>query len=124
MRQIAENRTRKINRQITAASRKHLEWLRVDLLEVWAAPCFDVDAYARIRGQIRLIIDTVRQANDPLSRAVLSSSRRRKTRRRRQSALLTSSSIAEAEERYRASSTRMKLMPALDPAPRNSSPAP
>lgn len=124
MRQIAENRTRKINGQLSAAWRRHLEWLRVDLLQVWAAPCFDVDAYARIRYQIRLIIDTAREAGDPLSCAVLTSPRRRKRRQRRRIAPLTSSSIAAPEDRYRAPATRMTPMPPPDPAPRNSSAAP
>lgn len=46
---------------------EHLERLRVDLLQVWAASCFDVDAYARIRHRIRLLIDTARKARDPPS---------------------------------------------------------
>jgi hypothetical protein len=124
MRQIAENRTHKIDGQMIAAWRRHLEWLRVDLLQIWAAPSFDVDAYARIRYQIRLVIDTARNAGDPMSFAVLSSPRRRKGRQRRRGALLTSSSIAAPDDRHRASATPMKLMPPADPASRNSSTAP
>jgi hypothetical protein len=107
-----------------AARRKHLEWLRLDLLRVWAAPCFDVDAYARIHYQIRLAIDTARKAGDPLSFAVLSSTGRRSRRRQRPGAPLTWSSIAAPEHRYRAPATRMKLMPPAEPAAPNSSAAP
>jgi hypothetical protein len=124
MRQLAENRTHKIDGQTGATWRRHLEWLRLDLLQVWAAPCFDVDAYARIRYEIRLIIDTARKASDPLSCDVFSSPRRRKGRQQRRNVRLTSSSIATSEDRYRASATGMKLMPPADPAPANSSAAP
>lgn len=114
MQQMAENRTHKVDGQMIAAWRKHLEWLRVDLLQIWAAPCFDVEAYARIRYQIRLVIDTARNASDPLSFALLSSPRRRKRRQQHRSVLLTSSLIAIPDDRYRASATRMKSMPPAD----------
>lgn len=124
MRRIAENRTHKIDSQMIAALRKHLEWLCLDLLQVWAAPCFDVDAYARIRYQIRVAIDTARNAGDPLSCAVLSSPRRRRRPPQRRSPPFTSSSIVAPDDCYVASATRMKLMPAADPASQNSSAAP
>jgi hypothetical protein len=123
-RQIAENRTHRIDGEMIAAWRRHLEWLRIDLLQIWAAPCFDVDAYARVRYQIRLIIDTARNAGDPLSFAVLSSPRRRKRRQQRRGALLGSSSIAAPDGRYRAPATPMKLMLPADSASRDSSLAP
>jgi RecB family endonuclease NucS len=105
MRQVAGKRTRKINGQIGAARRQELEWLRIDLLKVWAAARFDVDAYARIRYQIRLLIDAAREAGEQQSRAVLSLRRRRKWRQQRRGALLMPPSIAAA---------RMELMQGLD----------
>jgi hypothetical protein len=102
MRQTAGNRTHKIDLQLIAAWRQHLEWLRLDLLQIWAAPCFDVDAYARIRYQLRLAIDTARKAGDPLSFAVLSPPRRQRRRPQPRSPQFTSSSIVGPGDRYRA----------------------
>jgi len=115
MRQIAQKRTQKINDQIGAACRWELEWLRIDLLKVWAAPRFDVDAYARIRYQIRLLIDAARKVGEPPSRAIVSSSRRRKWRQQRRGAPLMPSSISAA---------RMELMQGPDQASRNSGAVP
>jgi hypothetical protein len=111
MRQIAQN----IYGQIGAACRRELEWLRIDLLKVWAAPRFDVDAYARIRYQIRLLIDGARKAGEQPSRSAVSSPRRRRWRQRRRGAPPMPSSISAA---------RMELMQGPDPASRNSGAAP
>lgn len=111
MRQTAEKRTQKLNGQIGVACRRELEWLRIDLLKVWAAPRFDVDAYARIRYQIRLLIDAARKAGEPHSRAVLSSPRQRKWRQQRRGAPLMPPSVSAA---------RMELMQGPDQASRNS----